>query len=63
MIMRRRPLPYILDKWQWMARDKFATNVVMKAMLGGGWAKGGYSAQQNYYASLHNVPKTQGQKE
>ena len=62
MIMRRRPLPYTLDEWQWTARDEFTANTVMKATLGGGWAKGNHSAQQNYYATLHNTQKTQGRK-
>ena len=62
MIIRRRPLLYTLDEWQWTARDEFAANAIIKATLEGGWAKGGYSARQNYYAALHNTPKTQGQK-
>ena len=31
MVMRRRPLSYTLNKWQWTARDEFITNAVMKA--------------------------------
>ena len=57
MIMRRRPLLLTLDKWKWMARDKFSANTIMKATLGGGHAKGGFSAWQNYYATLNNTPK------
>ena len=62
MIMRRRPLPLTLDKWQWTARDEFSANAVMKATLGGGRAKGGFSARQNYYATLHNTTKPSGHK-
>ena len=62
MIMRRRPLPLTLDEWQWTARDEFSTNAIMKATLGGGRAKGGFSARQNYYATLNNTPKLAGRK-
>ena len=62
MIMRRRPLPLTLEEWQWTARDEFSANAIMKATLGGGRVKGGFSAQQNYYATLHNTPKPLGQK-
>ena len=34
----------------------------MKATLGGGRAKGGFSARQNYYATLTSAPKPQGRK-
>ena len=34
----------------------------MKATLGGGRAKGGFSARQNYYATLNNTLKPAGQK-
>ena len=62
MIMRRRPLLLTLDEWQWTARDEFSTNAIMKATLGGGRAKGGFSARQNYYATLHSTPKPSGRK-
>ena len=62
MIMRRRPLPLTLDEWQWTARDEFSANAIMKATLGGGRAKGGFSAWQNYYATLNNTPKPSGHK-
>ena len=62
MIMRRKPLPLILDEWQWTARDEYSTNAIMKVMLGGGCTKGGFSARQNYYATLNSVPKPQGHK-
>ena len=62
MIMRRRPLSLTLDEWQWMARDEFSANAIMKATLGGGRAKGGFSARQNYYATLNNTPKPLGRK-
>ena len=62
MIMRRRPLPLTLDEWQWTVRDEFSANAIMKATLGGVHAKGGFSAQQNYYATLNNTPKPTGQK-
>ena len=62
MIMRRRPLPLTLEEWQWTARDEFSANAIMKATLGGGRAKGGFSARQNYYATLHNTPKPSGRK-
>ena len=62
MIMRRRPLPLTLDEWQWTARDKFSANAIMKATLGGERAKGGFSAWQNYYATLNNTPKPSGCK-
>ena len=55
--MRRRPLPLTLEEWQWTARDEFSANAIMKATLGGGRVKGGFSAQQNYYATLNNTPK------
>ena len=62
MIIRRRPFPLTLDEWQWTARDKFSANAIMKATLGGGCAKGGFSAWQNYYATLNNPPKPTGRK-
>ena len=62
MIMRRRPLPLTLDEWQWTARDKFSANAIMKATLGGGHIKKGFSARQNYYATLNSAPKPQGCK-
>ena len=62
MIMRRRPLPLTLEEWQWTARDEFSANAIMKATLGGGRAKGGFSARQNYYATLNNTPKPAGRK-
>ena len=62
MIMRRKPLLYNLDEWQWTARGEFEANVIMKVILGGGRAKGNHSARQNYYVALHNALKTQGQK-
>ena len=62
MIMWRRPLPLTLDEWQWMVRDKFSANAIIKATLGGGRAKGKFSARQNYYATLNNVPKISEQK-
>ena len=62
MIMRRRPLPLTLEEWQWTARDEFSANPIMKATLEGGRAKGGFSARQNYYATLNNTPKPAGQK-
>ena len=62
MIMRRRPLLLTLDEWQWTAWDKFSANAIMKATLGGGQAKGGFSAWQNYYATLHNTPKPSRRK-
>ena len=62
MIMRRRPLPLTLDEWQWTARDKFSANAIMKATMGGGRAKGGFSTRQNYYATLNNTPKPTGRK-
>ena len=34
----------------------------MKATLGGGRAKGGFSARQNYYATLNNAPKPTGRR-
>ena len=58
--MRRRPLPLTSDEWQWTARDKFSANAIMKATLGGGRAKGGFSARQNYYATLNNTSKLTG---
>ena len=60
--MRRRPLPLTLDEWQWTVRDEYFANAIMKATLGGGRAKGGFSARQNYYATLNNAPKPQGPK-
>ena len=60
MIMRRRPLPLTLDKWQWTARDEYSANAITKATLGGGHTKGGFSARQNYYAMLNSIPKPQG---
>ena len=60
--MRRRPLPLTLDEWQWTARDEYFTNAIMKATLGGGHAKRGFSARQNYYTTLNNAPKLQGCK-
>ena len=60
--MRRRPLPLTLDEWQWTARDEFSANAITKATLGGGRAKGGFSARQNYYATLNNTPKPAGRK-
>ena len=62
MIMRRRPLLLILDEWQWTARDEFSANAIMKATLGGRHTKGGFSARQNYYATLNNTPKPSGRK-
>ena len=62
MIIRRRPLPLTLEEWQWTARDKFSANAIMKATLGGGCTKGGFSARQNYYATLNNTPKPSGRK-
>ena len=62
MIMRRRPLPLTLDEWQWTARDELSANAIMKATLGGGRAKGGFSARQNYYATLNSTPKPTGRK-
>ena len=62
MIMRKRPLPLTLDEWQWTARDQFSANVIMKATLGGGRAKGGFSTRQNYYATLNNTLKLSGHK-
>ena len=62
MIMRRRPLLLTLDEWQWTVRDEFSANAIMKATLGGGHAKGGFSAQQNYYATLNSAPEPTGQK-
>ena len=62
MIMRRRPLFLTLDEWQWTAKDEFSANAIMKAMLGGGHTKGGFSARQNYYATLNNTPKPLGRK-
>ena len=34
----------------------------MKATLGGGRAKGGFSTRQNYYARLNSTPKPSGRK-
>ena len=62
MIMRRRPLPLTLNKWQWTARNEFSANAILKATLGEGQAKGGFSARQNYYATLNNAPKPSGRK-
>ena len=62
MIMRRRPLPLTLEEWQWTARDEFFANAIMKVTLGGGCAKGGFSARQNYYAMLNNTSKPSGCK-
>ena len=45
-----------------MARDEFSANAIMKATLGGGHAKGGFSARQNYYAMLNSTPKPSGRK-
>ena len=62
MIMQQRPLPLTLDEWQWTARDEFSVNAIIKATLGGGRAKGGFSARQNYYATLNSTPKPSGRK-
>ena len=45
-----------------MVRDKFSANAIMTATLGGRHAKRGFSARQNYYATLNNTLKTQGCK-
>ena len=62
MVMQRRPLPLTLDEWQWTARDEFSANAIIKATLGGGHAKEGFSARQNYYATLKAVPKLSKRK-
>ena len=59
---KEKPLPLTLDKWQWTARDEYFANTIIKATLGGGRAKGGFSARQNYYATLNNAPKPQGHR-
>ena len=52
-VMARRPLPYTLDQWQWMAQEEIAADALLKATLGGGTRnRGAWSARQNYYAML-----------
>ena len=43
----KKTLPLTLDEWQWTARDEYSANTIMKDTLGGGHAKGGFSARQN----------------
>ena len=42
-VMVRRPLPYTLDQWQWMAHEEVAADALLKATLGGGtrWRRQG----------------------
>ena len=55
-VIARRPLPYMLDQWQWMAREEVAADTLLKATLRGGTQnRGAWSTRQNYYATLQPV--------